>query len=190
MIDLLLFAHATGTTIPASSPPKNIGVFAADPALILAHYKTLAPVDVVAAAHDLGIAVYKSALGQTSGILRRDATRGGPGGGPRGGFVIFVNEDHHIHRQRFTVAHEIGHFMLHRDRAEEGIQDDEFYRALAGPLETQANQFAADLLMPWPLLKRLQDGGTTTVDDLARALAVSKQAMAYRLGLPYDQTWE
>ncbi|MBN9487881.1 MAG: ImmA/IrrE family metallo-endopeptidase [Alphaproteobacteria bacterium] len=166
-------------------PPKNIGVFSSNTETILAHYKNIAPVDVVAVARDIGIRVYTSKLGSISGILRRDNKLGGASG-----FVIFVNEAHHINRQRFTVAHEIGHFMLHRDRAENGIQDDEFYRALSGPLETGANQFAADLLMPWPLVKRLQDSGITGLESLARALAVSKQAMAYRLGLPYDQDWE
>jgi Zn-dependent peptidase ImmA (M78 family) len=144
-------------------------------------------VDVVAAARDLDINVYTQHLSDSiSGILRRDKRLGGPSV-----FVILVNSGHHPNRQRFTVAHELGHFMLHRSRAEAegGIQDDEFYRALSGPQETQANQFAADLLMPWPLIKALQDQGTTGLESLARALSVSQQTMAIRLNIPYAADW-
>lgn len=155
---------------------------------ILAAYRSKAPVDVVGAARELGINVYSETLASgISGILRRDERLKG-----ELGFVILVQASHHPNRQRFTVAHELGHYMLHRNRAEAegGIQDDEFYRALSGPLETQANQFAANLLMPWPLIKSLQDRGITRVDDLARALGVSKQAMAIRLNLPYAESWD
>ena len=154
---------------------------------VLAAFKQRAPVDVVGAAKELGIAVYSQSLPDgVSGILRRDAKLGG-----LSGFVILVDKAHPSNRQRFTVAHEIGHFALHRSQAERegGIRDDEFYRALSGPLETEANQFAADLLMPWLLIKSLQDAGVTEPAALAERLRVSKQAMTYRLGLPYDQNW-
>jgi hypothetical protein len=157
-------------------------------AAILAFYRGKAPVDVVAAANDLGINVYSQKLAPgISGILRRDEKLGGPSK-----FVILVSSDHHVNRQRFTVAHKLGHFILHRVRAEDegGIQDDEFYRALSGPQETEANQFAANLLMPWPLIRTLQNRGFNTLEELARALGVSQQAMAIRLNIPYDQDWK
>jgi len=154
---------------------------------ILSLYRTRAPVDVVAAARDLGINVYsKLLLGGVSGILRRDEKLGGPSG-----FVILVQSTHHQNRQRFTVAHEIGHFILHRKNADldGGIEDDEFYRALSSPQEREANQFAADLLMPWPLIRTLQERGISGLEPLASALGVSRQALAIRLGIPYDQDW-
>jgi hypothetical protein len=154
---------------------------------ILAQYRSKAPVDVVAAAKDLGINVYQQRLPTgVSGILRRDDRIGGDSG-----FVILVESSHHLNRQRFTVAHELGHFILHRSRAEAegGIQDDEFYRALSGPQETEANQFAADLLMPWTLIKSLQDRGIKKLEDLALRLGVSQQAMAIRLNITYATDW-
>lgn len=159
-----------------------------DPQEVLAAFKQHAPVDVVSAANALGIHVYQKQLSpNVSGILKREPP---PWGGPSG-FVIFVEDSHPPNRQRFTVAHEIGHFVLHRQKAEMdgGIQDDEFYRALSGPLERQANQFAADLLMPWPLVRQLQAQGVVALPDLARRLQVSRQALAIRLGIPYDQDW-
>ena len=47
----------------------------------------------------------------------------------------------------------------------------------------------ARLVMPWLLIKSLQDAGVTEPAALAERLRVSKQAMTYRLGLPYDQNW-
>ncbi|MEM8988386.1 MAG: ImmA/IrrE family metallo-endopeptidase [Pseudomonadota bacterium] len=156
-------------------------------ALVRRHQKQ-APVDVRALAADLGLNVYKDDLGQdVSGVLKRDARDAGPSG-----WVVLVNTDHNRNRQRFTIAHEIGHFLLHRERAEEEgeVTDDYFYRAFSSPIEQEANAFAADLLMPTHLLARAMDDGFTHLDDLARLFRVSKQSMAIRLGVPYDQDWE
>lgn len=151
---------------------------------LIRRFQEKAPVDLDGVANALGIKVYTDDLGTISGILRKDKKLGGDSG-----YVILVNKNHPLNRQRFTVAHEIGHFILHRDMGDE-IRDDEFYRALPGPLETEANAFAADLLMPWNLIRRGQDAGHSSLYDLARHLGVSQQALAYRLGLPWDQDWK
>lgn len=83
-------------------------------------------------------------------------------------------------RQRFTIAHEIGHVMLHplgrrfRDTNYQGV-DPETRRC-----EAQANGYAAKLLMPdWVIpvaLRRVR-----AVEDLAKAFQVSSEAMRVRL---------
>src|SRR5690349_3761269 len=88
---------------------------------IIAKHQTAAPVNVAAIARDFGINVYAADLGPAiSGILKKD-----PEGGSSG-FSIYVNKTHNMNRQRFTVAHELGHFVLHSSYAnsESGIQDD------------------------------------------------------------------
>jgi Zn-dependent peptidase ImmA (M78 family) len=160
-----------------------------DPAEVRAaitRHQLRAPVDVVAIARDIGINVFKAPLGpKIAGVLRRDKEHGG-----RSGFIILVRDGDPKNRQRFTVAHEIGHFVLHRSSAESGIEDDEFYRALSGPMEREANEFAADILMPWELINQLQGSGIVKLNDIAKRLAVSRQALAIRLGLPYDENWD
>jgi hypothetical protein len=154
---------------------------------IVAKHQSVAPVNVAAVARELGVSVFAADLGQgVSGVLKRDSQSGSSG------YTIYVQKSHPLPRQRFTVAHELGHFVLHSSyfNPDVGIKDDEFYRALPGPLETQANQYAADLLMPWKLINQLQNAGSTDLPSLANKLAVSRQALAIRLGLPYDQTWE
>jgi predicted transcriptional regulator len=151
---------------------------------VIAKHQIAAPVNVAAIARDFGINVFQADLGSISGILRKDDNSG------PSGFTIYVNKSHKLNRQRFTVAHEFGHFVLHSSfvNSEGGIQDDEFYRALSGPQETQANYFAADVLMPWSLINQLQAAGNKELPTLAQQLGVSKQALAIRLGLPYDAT--
>src|SRR5712692_8642293 len=65
-----------------------------------------APVNVEKIAASLGIDVRKSPTDDDiSGFLFRQ---------PRGRTVIGVNTLHHPNRQRFTIGHEIGHFLLHQ----------------------------------------------------------------------------
>ena len=104
-----------------------------------------------------------------------------------GGAVIGVNSDHPETRQRFTMAHELGHYLLgHHERA--GDYDDRFHFDLTEGTppgfdwraERSANDFAADLLMPRRLIaaefKKSQDPTT-----LATRFNVSQVAMGFRL---------
>ena len=102
-----------------------------------------------------------------------------------GKYIITVNKSHHPNRKRFTIAHEIGHYIFHSDYIELGaIVDDKLYRdeRVGGENETQANKFAASILMPESLIKCLMESGVNTIDGLARELQVSEQAMAIRVG--------
>ncbi|ADP70678.1 protein of unknown function DUF955 [Rhodomicrobium vannielii ATCC 17100] len=140
------------------------------------------PVDVNAIASDLGLGIYESNLGNgISGVLVREPAYGSPSG-----FVIFVNRDEPYVRQRFTAAHEIGHFVLHRERIGQRVEDNYLLRAqgLSNTLESQANRFAADILMPYELIQTLVDQGINGIDALANSLQVSQIALAIRLGHP------
>jgi len=141
-----------------------------------------APVPVERIALNLGIEVkYAAAEQDLSGALIRSA----------GNIVIGVNSSHHLHRQRFTIAHELGHFLLHK-----GIQmhvDDDFVVNLRDAEsskatsweEIEANRFAAELLMPADFMekdverRRLVD--KTLVGTLAKKYLVSPWAMELRL---------
>lgn len=137
------------------------------------------PVQLGAAATSLGIKVYSGSMAPgISGKLYKSKEDGGPSG-----WAIIVNEADSNARQRFTIAHELGHFLLHRDEIGSALTDDAFYRSqLSDPQEWEANRFAADLLMPWPLIAQLTREGFTDLGDLARKLKVSEQAMRIRLG--------
>lgn len=141
-----------------------------------------APVDVAEVARRLGLAIYRKALAPgVSGALVKAPELGSPSG-----FVVYVDSGEPYARQRFTAAHEIGHFVLHRDKIGDRIEDNHLLRSdrLSDRVEVEANRFAAHLLMPFPLLDRLIREGVRTVPDLARALQVSEIAMGIRLGHP------
>lgn len=151
---------------------------------IIRPHRKKAPVPVAAIAKDLGIGLYcgNGWSKEISGLIRKDPERGGPSG-----YAIITNAAHPVTRRRFTIAHEIGHFVLHTESLGAGVTDDGLYRShLGGPMEVQANRFAGWLLMPRRLILEEVNRGTDSVADLARIFDVSKSAMAVRLGFPYE----
>jgi|SRR5579872_1265348 len=150
---------------------------------IIAKYQNSAPVNVVGLAEELGLKVWesRSLAPNISGKIFKDKLNGGPSG-----FSIVVNATENIFRRRFTVAHEIAHFLLHRGQLEKGeLVDDTMYRSgLSTKEEADANKLAAYILMPLPLIKSLAAQGVNDVDSLAEKLQVSRTAMKIRLGIP------
>lgn len=138
-----------------------------------------APVDVARVANAFGLNVWVGALGSgVSGKLFPDARHGGASG-----YSIVVNREEGRRRQRFTVAHEIGHFICHGARIGSGVSDDEWYRSsLSTREEAEANGVAAEILMPLRLIDRLRAAGVTDPEELADRLQVSPLAMRIRLG--------
>ena len=146
------------------------------------------PIDVKLVAEKLGISIlfrsklYKSGYGNISGLLLR-----------REGLTIcIINKDHTPTRRRYSIAHEIGHFVLHppeeayidvaarSDKSSDGTD----------PQEMEANAFAAALLMPEEQIrKRVPTGGldvsfdddAENIGQLAKEFNVSPMAMTYRL---------
>jgi hypothetical protein len=148
---------------------------------VIARFQGAAPVDVTGLAEALGLSVWESEVDLPEGIsgkLFRDPYSGGSEG-----FSIIVRGSDPYVRKRFTVAHEIAHFVLHRDAIGESLADDELYRSgLSTRQEAQANRFAADILMPRRLIvdciRRFGDDAQT----LASVFKVSEAAMRIRLG--------
>lgn len=114
--------------------------------------------------------------------------------------IIGVNALHHPNRQRFSIAHEIGHLVMHRDLITERVHVDKEFpvelRALKRDavsalgtdiIEIEANRFGAALLVPQPFLEKelasrrfdIDDDGP--IEELARQLRVSKQMLEYRI---------
>jgi len=103
--------------------------------------------------------------------------------------LLGVRSDDSEHRKRFTIAHEIGHYILHAEDIlhydkQEAYPEAVFYRA-SGSLPTsderEANFFAAEMLMPEESVRKCIDKGMDTVEGLANFFNVSNQAMTIRL---------
>jgi Zn-dependent peptidase ImmA (M78 family) len=112
------------------------------------------------------------------GEIFRDIKRGG-----FSGYSILVNANDPPVRQRFTIGHEIAHFLRHRDRVKNRLVDDRMYRSGHGKtVEDEADALAADLLMPRRIIAQFRVAGLNNVEELAAKFDVSVPAMKRRLG--------
>ena len=114
--------------------------------------------------------------------------------GERGHVLIAINPNQHIHRQRFTIAHELGHYFCHSDDDTPAQFVDGDFRLHWRNTESsrgvnwqeiEANRYAAALLMPEKLLREDVDQLGKIDDSAVRRLAslykVSRVSMQYRL---------
>ncbi len=163
--------------IPTEELEKKAGDLLQEAAMVQA------PVPVDEVARYLGIQVDEVDLGEEcSGMLVREEDYA----------VIGVNANHHEHRKRFTIAHEIAHYMLHGGEAYIDKPPHIDFRAADSGSgtqqeETEANQFAAALLMPADQVRAavaeqpFDPAGDDELLNLARCFKVSPQAMTTRL---------
>lgn len=100
---------------------------------------------------------------------------------------LYVNLLDSPQRRRFTVAHEFGHWRLHRDELRNNPKRSILFRIAIGklnsdPEEKEANIYAANLLVPLDILKKYRAGGMG-VEQLAKQFNVSTDVIGYRLSL-------
>jgi Zn-dependent peptidase ImmA (M78 family) len=136
------------------------------------HWDKKLPVNVEAIAKGLGMDVLRQPNPGYSGLFTKLAD-----GTP----VCSINSADAPVRQRFTVAHEIGHLVLGH---ESGYRDgpEAFSTDNRDPREVAANQFAAELLMPEAAIRFLVfEKKISDVAVLAVKADVSQVAMQYRL---------
>jgi hypothetical protein len=148
---------------------------------VISRFQQSAPVDVTGMANALGLSVWESPdlPAGVSGKLFEDRSKGGSSG-----YSIVVRSSEPFVRKRFTVAHEIGHFLLHRNRIGSYLVEDEWLRSnLSTREEVEANQFAAEALMPKHLISRYAGLYGPNPSVLAPIFKVSEAAMRIRLGM-------
>jgi Zn-dependent peptidase ImmA (M78 family) len=141
------------------------------------------PVQVGLIAERLGLQVFSITLStEISGLIRRNEN---------GAYEIHVNNTDAAVRQRFTVCHEIAHYLLHRTLIDaEGITDNILYRSkLTNRQEAEANKLGAAILLPWPKISEWHQEryGTAphklNIEQIASAFRASSLAVGFRLGI-------
>jgi len=108
--------------------------------------------------------------------------------------MIGINSLHSSTRQRFTLAHEIAHIVLHKSKIESAVHVDKGILrrdavSATGEdiLEVEANNFAAELLMPGQILEAVLGDRVVDMEDedamksFAKRFGVSSTAFQYRL---------
>jgi len=125
---------------------------------------------------------------QNIGEIRKDGNE----------YKIFVLGSDHYYRKRFTMAHELGHFVLHKDKIDKfGVISDvgDFSenedKKLTQEEERQASAYAAAILMPEDKVREIfdetiknQNGNKEeTINEMSKMFQVSPRAMRLRLYL-------
>ncbi len=143
------------------------------------------PIEKIARAHGAEVVAYD--LKEASGMLVISKKKG----------TIGYNASQSKGRQRFTIAHELGHYLLHSDAKKELFVDRDLIIKFRGEItytpaelkqESEANAFAAAILMPKSfILQELRNKKykelteNELIDALAKSFEVSALAMTYRL---------
>lgn len=146
------------------------------------------PIEVEKAAINLGVRILRKPLeGDVSGFLFLDRSNEP---------LLGLNAKHRSPRQRFTIAHELGHLFLHAPKVNAAsfidksffiINRDQHSSKGIEPEEIEANFFAAEILMPGDLLYKDLAASSRGVNAnelykmLARKFQVSDEAMRFRL---------
>jgi Zn-dependent peptidase ImmA (M78 family) len=143
------------------------------------NYITSAPVPIVDLLEFIGLGLIRSefADGEISGVIDLEKK------------YLYVNKNDSFERQRFTIAHELGHWILHRSEMQSNKEIAVLYRRSIGTSENpaweqEADCFAGNLLVPEFLLKRtiaeLEKTGLAEDALLAKQFEVSRPVIGYR----------
>jgi Zn-dependent peptidase ImmA (M78 family) len=142
------------------------------------------PVHVGAIAELLGIEVISITLtSDISGLIKKVNSYSDS-------YQIQINNTDAAARQRFTVAHELAHYLLHRRSiGTDGVTDSILYRSkLSDRVEAEANRLAAAILLPWSRVRAWHqehyqcEPDVNHLEELAKAFRVSSLAVGFRFG--------
>lgn len=146
------------------------------------YWNSTAPIDPEKIAENIGITVkYMSLNDNISGLIKKNNLQQ---------IEIHVNKHHSEERQRFTIAHELGHYFSTEDFDEYEDKDNLLEIELlkyrknddSNYEERNASTFASELLMPQIAIDyMLKTGKASTIGELAKIFKVSLSAMNIRL---------
>ncbi|WP_377277224.1 ImmA/IrrE family metallo-endopeptidase [Rhizobium sp. R86522] len=147
---------------------------------VLERYLGRTPINVIGAIRDLGIEYFEEPLddGVSGSIDLID-----------GKYEIRVNSNQSLQRRRFTAAHELAHYLLHRDLLRQHGHLDRLFssgqvvsgQTLSPAHEVEANKLAAEILMPERAVRDELVWSHYDIEKIARQFQVSVPAMEIRL---------
>lgn len=153
------------------------GAIAKAKELIKENYVIEPPVDVYGIAQNTGLHIiekpFPNDIANVSGFIDLSDDSA----------VMYINADDAPNRRKFTVAHELGHWLLHREQIRADPEKTVLLRVALGvanndPFEKEANAFAAELLVPMDFLCAQE--ADKSVTELAELFQVSPDIIGYR----------
>jgi len=142
---------------------------------------TTTPIDLMGLCRLLGITIkYATIDNNLSGSLKYHLGR----------WIIEVNSLHHERRQRFTIAHELAHYCLHRDH-QSAFDDSTFHRGKEyTSQEREADNFAGAILMPKSEFRHFISTQSNKIDDIAEYFGASGIAVKIRADVIRERRYE
>lgn len=126
-------------------------------------------------AYDLGVTVIEGPLKGAAASLVRSGKKA---------TIRVSSEDQYEHHKRFSIAHELGHFILHRGHAMQRVcSDEDMMNWYNTSEETEANFFAGELILPKSLIERrcdVKEVNFTPIKQIANDFRTSLTATAIR----------
>lgn len=143
-------------------------------------YAHTIPVPIVSIANDLGLAIWETAdfPDGTSGMIRKEQEQ----------IAVYINITDPAERKRFTIAHAIGHLLLHSttlDKGETFIETSKQYiltpkhQKTSEKAEYEATKFALSFLMPEEEFTHTWEKAKT-IEEIAEQFNVSSSVAALR----------
>jgi Zn-dependent peptidase ImmA (M78 family) len=130
-------------------------------------------VDLISLSKELGLAVkyapFLDAAKGVSGVIKYSDPP-----------TIYIKKSLNMERQRFTLAHEIGHYVLHKKEGVDFRVDNLDYSEEDTIQETEANYFAGVLLLPRNILLKAKENGLSK-GAIAKIFGVSETVVDVRL---------
>lgn len=155
------------------------------------HHINKYPVNIVDICNNLGIKVFEEYLpANVSGFIGIDSLEKSFQTKYKTDAVIVVNLADSAKRRRFTIAHELAHYVLHKGEDEKLYAHRDVVDTPQRGIEREANIFASNILMPKELVEHALDilqeemifsTFEEKVEYIADHFKVSKQAARVRL---------
>lgn len=159
----------------------NSATFICDPGsaaaeVLRTYWDQQLPVRVDLIAQRMGVGLFpRAGMGYSGHFFAANAPQN-----QTGAPAIVFNTNDSAARQRFTIAHELGHFVLGHGTSPRDTSN--VFSSFAGsPNERAANKFAAHLLMPVDAIRMMISQGHSSTDALAEVFGVSTAAMGYHV---------
>lgn len=136
-------------------------------------YKDIIPFPTIKFAEDLGYEVFTFEVDETnkntSGVVNYKTKQ------------ILINPNESELRQNFTIAHEIGHILLNRNKKNDiELHEDFRNNAIKSEDEILANKIANNLLMPNDTFKKIWDVHNGNIEFMSEAFFVSQKAITVK----------
>lgn len=137
-------------------------------------------IDIIKLANTLGIRVYSTDDIGVAAFIAYDNSEQL--------YEIYVNSNESRPRQRFSIAHEIAHYILHKDKiCEFGVVGRQNVNSLSAKEERQADNLAADILMPIECIEKFLKDNNISEDDKISDSIIKKISKEFEVSEPVSR---